>query len=417
MKQQPKESGAIISDNFITLGKRLDNNRKRRKYYILIILLSFTLFSLMWVYVKWQKVPTKNHYFLAEYITSSDSAKIMHAAIDLAIPKEYDLVDHHSFTTFNRVRFFLERSKEDNALAIPLNSYSKDSISNYVGQTITNEIATLCSRKKINTEMSEIFLFRHYDNEKKADTIKAHGIIRTDLSNKDYMEFIERNSNVLTDYQREKKLGILNFGYEFNNSISDTSDFSPRIATNVYTTYYITQPHDSYFFNDLACNDVETSKFWGVLKMEDISQTNYKIHIRSKTILELIVRMSFCGSIECANTNGRSRVYSNLRSPNDKMTVGNNYIELLKKGKRDYRITFRVRFNDMQNAQRMRLFVLTAIITIVFTTLLKLIWKVAFESFLMRQKNKFDETISAQKTYTKLNNGQETDDDIPGFYL
>jgi hypothetical protein len=72
----------------------------------------------------------------------------------------------------------------------------------------------------------------------------------------------------------------------------------------------------------------------------------------------------------------------------------------------------------MQNAQRMRLFVLTVIITFIFTTLVKLIWNAVFMSPSMKKK-KNHSTIGPkhQKGNSVENNAQEMEDNIPGFYL
>ena len=413
MKQHLDDNGSLIAANTILLDEssQHENNKQKRINIALFIGLFFALILSMIVYIKWQKVPEKKHYLRAEYISSSDSSKLLRAEFILVIPRLLDLNSDEVNAIYvdNRESFIINSLISDTIFTKPMYNYSRDSLPKYIGSSISKSLSSFCSEEKINLESySEIFFYAHLDNERKKEIIESNGV-----KYPTYFSFTQRNHDLLSELNREDslKLRTKGFGRELPNELIN-SDFILSEFHNVTTTYFLTPALKTHFSFIDSIPQKRFRKMWKYFEMEDISQANYSIKLRSDNIPELKLKIYFGGSISCFYTINNNIDLIKYKDDNSlvfgPVNIGKDFIELSRIRKNNYGdLTFdaRVQFVDMQNAQRIRLFVLTAIITVLFTTWLKLLWTMIFGKPSKKQKKEQEIT------------NNETEDSVPDFYL
>ena len=403
--------------------KRVSLRRNIIKCIFYLIALAF----LMWVYYKWQSIPIRKHVFQVEYLASTGKSAKIRAVFEIEDSKTLDL--NKEFRKSWQIQkqdstydYYLEECNitniNANEIAFPKKPFSKN-LFKYIKLSLRDEIIDTCINNSIDTsKYDNLFFYRHLDNEKNRRTCKIkHKITRPGCYNELFV--IEKNEFVLLDFPMEKSLGINTPGYEnkeINRNTLAQSEYEFRNVTQAIVLSPAYQGQCQWLFDYHARTTVDIPKkstrfLIYLFTLEDISQSYYLIKMRSRTIPELSLVIDFIGTIEC--------IY-------DKETIKyNNYTEIdvdrstiilsRKNGKADSNMFALVKFNDMQNLQKIRLFILAAFITLLLTRLLRIIGEVVWERI---QANKHVDNNSNQVNGIAFNDmSQESDDDIPEFYL
>jgi hypothetical protein len=220
-----------------------------------------------------------------------------------------------------------------------------------------------------------LFYFRHIDNEKYArGKVSKHKITVTGLGNDTTITISGVNDRTLQNYQRDSLLHI-NHAPFFRERIDETK-IKQKGYYNI-TEGYVLCPNekDLISLNVVPSVDAINNIAWFFtkvfLQMEDISQSYYEIEFNSPSIPETTLKMEFTGTINCIQDSSYARtnwVKNRVETDRSSVTI-----------KTDYSIIdqylFLVKFNDMQNMQTMRLFILAALITLTLTTMIKTIVK------------------------------------------
>lgn len=164
------------------------------------------------------------------------------------------------------------------------------------------------------------------------------------------------------------------------NAINEASLKHSRSGFKNITQSFIIATNDNQSFLKTGVRKVKPAKkiqiLTSIFKLEDITRAHYMIKLRSQSIEKISLSMNFVGKIECfdfdLNKSDETRT-----NPHSKIVVRSNQVKLLrynKPGDADFNIL--VTFNNMENIQTIRLFILAALITYLLTKLLRLIGKI-----------------------------------------
>lgn len=238
------------------------------------------------------------------------------------------------------------------------------------------------------------------------------------------IQLLERNGFALADSAREKALGIITDGFykkSINRNTMEQSKYRNLSHAILLSSFNKSGP---LLANNTTVLKSDFRRFVeAFIKPEDISQSYYHIKMRSFTIPDLYLKMDFLGTIKCSYTK-KNFIDLGIDTDNSNhkaLNVGNNFIELLRTDDRgDVDFDFHVKFNDMQNIQSFRLFMLAALITLCITQIIKSIVKIVEASIIYKkEKRKNDDlfTFDNNGTNSLKDNQHKTGDDIPGFYL
>lgn len=242
MKNSYQKNAVLVSVHDEAMEDNSKENNKKElattifKSIICVLLLLFFI----WVYYKWiNNIPVKKHYFHAEYLASAQDSLNKFVEFELVDPKILDLdkdysqswydafpIDNKWNNDFNESHntysesclfsnFSLDYSNNrQKSCANPLRPNSSGQLYNYIGQTLYDEFNDTCKANNINiNKYSELFFFRHLDNEKRVEeeSMEYHYIHSI---KPDFFVVLEKNNYSLCDSAREKKLGLNNFNFE-----------------------------------------------------------------------------------------------------------------------------------------------------------------------------------------------------------
>ena len=431
MSNSSNNHGALAGAQAVILS---DNAAKENKINLIknviaIIVCAGILVLLLKVYRQWQTIPYIKHSFNVEHLASAKGAARVGAKFCLIDPKNLDMAcDLSSDTIINTLStIILSKSNDNNIndryvdacfistnsankLSRPLQPYYTDSLSKLIGQQLFDELNDACKAGNINVhDYYEIFFYRHLDNE---TALEKSFLTEHDQSSSFNGAIVyEKNHYALSDYEREKAIGLTT--HDFSDKPVNSETMSKSTYKNIFQAFLLASQNKYKLINVFTqISSKNTARFWEyLLKPEDISQTHYSFVLHSKSISDLYLKVEFWGAIQCTYTHKKS-IYSNEYVEHAKYTsvnIGDSYIELLRKnnGFSDVHYEVLVKFNDMHNMQAFRLFMLAAMITLCFTQMVKSFVKV-FIILITREKKK--------KAIT-CNINQEDNDDVPGFYL
>ena len=417
------------------------NRASLKRNIIKLFLYIAALVFLMWVYFKWQRIPVRNHAFSAEFLASADSSyNRLRASLYLTDPKVLDIDTiyntynsnlqsghHHAFYNYNkdyREHFSLTFGQKNHRIkAYPIYPESSGHLSDFIGLPLFKELSDSCQlhHTSINS-YTDLFYFEHLDNDRipnrvyKKDTISFFN---------DRIFLAEKNKYFDIDSTNKYPSYFYHFNV-INTSISNMLVYNMhhKIYSNITQALVLTPSKGYPGYNPSSIYKVKMpSKYWRFItsffSMEDISQSYYNLSVSSNTIPELKFRIDFVGTIDC--------YYDRKPTVNDSIPrdiyIGRNFIEVFKKNdgtKRKDKLVL-VKFNDMQNMQTTRLFILGVLITLTLTKLLGVFWRI-ISNPLMKLWLTIKRYISKlfqkfRKKEAVPENNDQNDDDLPGFYL
>ena len=414
-KESKKKNNATLRCNF-----------KKGVFYLI------ALFFLIWIYYKWQKIPVRNHAFRAEYIASADSSSRLRAIIHIVDPKVLD-IDSLYYTESNnhntiRYRDYHEHYEVSIAWAkkeaTPKYPNSWGHVSEYIGSPLYNELSNSCNVNNAKIDwFSDVFYFEHLDNEKayykkyRIDTLRVrdNGIF-----------MVEKNNFFSIDSNNVNSLDLYHFNLA-NTSIKETITNSCSSYNNITQSLVLIPPFNRGYLPESFYKLQIPSRFWrfitSMITLEDISQSYYNIKLSSNTIPEILLKMNFIGSIDCNFTKNQSINY--FDTPRTDINIGRNFIEFLKTNKGNTEMLVLVKFNDMQNMQTTRLFIIGVLITLTLTKLFGVVWSIIripiikvlsrIKRFIYNMFHKKKEASDYQKLIEEIS--KDAKDDIPGFWL
>lgn len=436
MNDSTNTHGTLAGAHAVILND--DSTKEKRRSLIINIILmvlcaTVCTLSLI-VYHKWQQIPFRKHTFQAEYVASNNLSarpRVSFYLVDykiLDINKGIDTVYLRTIKQEGRLKCNIIGSDYIEAFSIasgslhnpshPRQHYSLDSLNRLIGQTLLTELSNSCKTNNVDIrDYSEMFFYRHLDNEValSKSMMKKHQITFGDNNCCIY----EKNDYTLSDSLRESYMNIIT--NDFYQKAVNKKALSKSIYNNISQAVVLT-PNNG--FDSQTIVDTKITASWyrffeNLIKMEDISQTHYLITMRSYSITDLYLKMEFCGSIQCIYT-PRKDVYSPITIENsDRMSlnVGGSFIELARKNDNIHDINYDVlvKFNDMQNMQAFRLFVLAALITLCFTQCIKSVFKILVMIITTDRKRRKHKPLSEYEL--NINDiYQEDNDDMPDYF-
>lgn len=359
------------------------------KYIIKMCVCLVTFFFLFWVYYKWMTIPIRKHYIQLEHLASADSSANICANVIIddiksiaindksRLPKSINSKNSNN-SLYNTTYLFQYKNSKylKYKQTYPIKRNYTGSLSEIIGQNLYDELNDTCQKHNLDlSRYHTLFYFRHIDNEKYArGKVSKHKITVTGLGNDTTITISGVNDRTLQNYQRDSLLHI-NHAPFFRERIDETK-IKQKGYYNI-TEGYVLCPNekDLISLNVVPSVDAINNIAWFFtkvfLQMEDISQSYYEIEFNSPSIPETTLKMEFTGTINCIQDSSYARtnwVKNRVETDRSSVTI-----------KTDYSIIdqylFLVKFNDMQNMQTMRLFILAALITLTLTTMIKTIVK------------------------------------------
>lgn len=429
-------NGALSGVHTVILN---DDSTKEKKIsiitnIIIVVLCIICIALLLIVYHYWQKIPFRNHYFHAEHMASFYEHSNVRAEFKIYDPKILDN-DKSFIQSKNQGHYSVfiipdslgEKYTESYSVSPirgkhtqPLQSYSTYNLSQLIGKQLFSELCDSCKSNHLNIcDYTEVYYYRHLDNETspKQAFYKKHQI---DYSKSNCYTIYGKNDFALVDSERENKIGIKT--HEFYTQELNSNTLSQSSYRNISQCFMLSSRNRLYAPIIVTSNiKSKTNSFIeNFLKMEDISQSYYSIRMRSTSIPVLYLKIEFVGTIQCTYTKtpfvDSSIDYENSHQS---LNIGSSFIEILKKScPGDVNFDVLVKFNDMQNMQSFRLFILAALITLCLTQCIKSIVKIIILLITKSRNRKKDnhDQLSENSLYINTIN-QDNNDDIPEYYL
>lgn len=364
------------------------------KYIIKLLVCLVTFFFLFWVYYKWMTIPIRKHYIQLEHLASADSSANICANVIINDIKSIATNDksrlpespNNGTNSLYRPTYYFFRENNNYKKTYPPKHNYTGTLSEIIGQNLYDELDDTCQKHNLDlSRCHALFYFRHIDNEKFMRKTLPHKIYPKKVTGiEPTITIIGVNDRTLQNYQRDSLLKI-NYSPFFQERIDET-----KIKQKGY--YNITEGYGLYpNEKDLISLDVTPSVdaknniAWFFIKvflqMEDISQSYYEIRFNSNSIPETTLKLEFTGTINCIQDSSYARKNCGKnRVETDRSSVTIKTDRLSRS--RDNQYLFLIKFNDMQNMQTMRLFILAALITLTLTTMIKAIVKL-MEPWLM----------------------------------
>lgn len=312
---------------------------------------------------------------------------------------------------------------------------NKESISDIIQPELYMELEDFCQNHDFDIssmDSPEIFYLRYFDNEKPKLKLRHNITIRNDTvpilnTVMHSICFTRTNDFTLSTLSRDSSLRIIphNFneriskkslskqGYRNNNESFILTDFSgyPYGATiNLGATIEV---QDGMKF-------LKSTRLWKLIQMEDISQSYYIIDLYTHSIPDMSLRINFFGTIDCkpdisiidkrynySEYYEKSCIFNDSIFNTDKEAIAKDFLHiaypgntnrdstryyfdrnsLIIRANQSTKLKCLVKYDDMENIQTMRLFILAAFFTLTLTTMIKSIWKIRKVIFLGITKN------------------------------
>ena len=329
------------------------------------------------IYYQWQRIPIKKHYFQFECIASPerlvkpvDTTCNFFAEITFVDPKNID-VGFKGFRWNEKVedimktQYAISYSSSFYKKTKPIYSNYSGHLSDVIGSAIYDELNEYYQNKDVDIdEYCEVFYFRHLDDddilEKKMDNY------RFKRNRKDWENYFKKQVGIscIPIYEKRRTAdsyyfvdSLLPIDTEFENNV-DFKNFSQsywlaRKGEFCYLSSNMTTYIPSRLLRFIVC----------FFRMEDISQSYYFIRLQSET-MPISLKMEFIGTISCI-IDGKQKLFVDVDEDRSSFVITKDF------GSHGDQLVL-VKFNDMENLQTFRLFLLAAVITLLLTKWFKM---------------------------------------------
>lgn len=451
MNNQQANDPSLVSIQNELIGESPTSKSKssiRENIIIIFICLVLSLFF-FWVYYRWMSIPVKKHDINIEYLASSQEEAYVDAFVNLTDYKNFNIdvdlskeLNKHDGSVFETptlgstismqqygITIGGSESKSKAQMATPrIKNYSTDTLSSIIGHKISKELEVFCNTNNLKlSDFQNLFYLRHFENENSSKKIK-HKILGSDPNS-----IIVSGRN---DFAFSNHLNPCRQSYERNIDKKSLSKLSYR---NITESLFFTKDGSvcPYEITAKAPNKL-IMLLWKSIQLEDITQSYYIIRLYSSDIKTLSLQLNFFSTINCIPFNS-NKSFIDVEHISIGKTPDVHYVDkedeyMISKteilsGAFDKRYTSDnrsiriwtttgyanlkclVKFNDMENIQTMRLFILAAFFTLTLTTMIKSIWKIRKVVFLGITKNSktlWKKTVTrSTKFKKKINRSQK----------
>lgn len=354
-----------------------------------------------WVYYCWQRIPVKKHYIQATYLVS-DNASNCNANITIIEPKTFFNADSLYWENNPKEVYSKKYTITKNGLKRYV--YSRRSMKELpeaLGKGLHEEFLEYCQKNSIDpSRFHHGFYFRHFDNETSYGNWKRTGVKHHIYQTSNgALVICERNDFSIMDRHRDSSL-LITPRFMVHQEQSAKTLFQHGFV-NIEEYYIFVDSIDYEWPNTFPYGyNMSTTKIIRFLinffSLEDISQSYYLIKL-DKDIPNLSLKLDFIGTI--------TSEYENL-DPGISIEHSRSSITLNCSSPGESSILCHIRFDDMENLQTSRLFILGVLITLTFTELIRRLYRIV-KSIRIRKR----------KPSNVVEFEQEDESDVPDFYL
>ena len=352
--------GGLISVFWATLNKKSANN------YLRFILCSIGVAICAYIYMCWNRIPVREHYIQVEHCMSNDTTRhpIAYICLNMNYGSIVDKQLPRAHNSFNR--FIITSSYKKLGFRTPF-VCAVNNLNDVLGNDLYKEVKDSCEKQGLDEDFVDIYYISGMQSVDEGDINKSH------------MVQADTNGTILfgTNDDRIFNSGLCkNYGYTIQkDEFLKKGDYQGK-AFSSYAGIILSRIGEV----TIHIPDIINNGFPNVLKLEDISQSYYRIKIHSSTIDSLALHVDFVGA-----TN-----FSKFGYEPNKMDMCSFDYNDFQRCPALSEITFHASFQETQNLQVVRCFFLTAIITLLITIALKSFGNIIYGKFLANKNKEFN---------------------------
>ena len=335
---------------------------KKSKNDILRFLLCVIGFLVcVYVYVCWNRIPVREHYFQIEHFMTNDTTRHPYAHICLnmnygsTIDKQLPRADK----AFNS--FILGTTSENLGKRRPFHSTFVKLVY-LLGQDMYNELIDSCKTHGVDEDFSDLFYVSEMQSVDDGYMREDHTI---SINNKNAIIF-GVNDDKIFNSELYNRLGCT---IQKNSYYKKGDNWGKDYSS--YAGILLTKSGGG----DIDIPDKVNNGFPNVFKLKDISQSYYRIKVHSNTIDSIALYVDFVGA---AN-------FSKFEYEPNKMSMCSfGYFDFQRYPILS-EVTFYVSFPETQNLQVIRCFFLTVLMTLLITFALKSLGSIVYDVYIRRK--------------------------------